>query len=173
MEKRLILTGFMGVGKSSVARRIAQRLSWNSLDLDELIASRQGRSIAGIFESEGEEAFRRMETEALGEALKRDRVVIATGGGILLREVNRELLRNEIVVNLGASFKELERRVKNSRTERPLAKGPAVEFRNRFEERKPLYDAIERQVDTEGKLPGEIAEEIITRFLGEEMEKPG
>jgi shikimate kinase len=163
----------MGVGKSSVARRIAQKLSWNSLDLDELIMSRQGKTIAGIFESEGEEVFRRMETEALREALKRERVVIATGGGILLREVNRELLRNEVVVNLGASFQELERRVKNSRTERPLAKGPVEEFRKRFEERKPLYDAIERQVDTEGKQPGEIAEEIITRFLGVEMEKPG
>lgn len=169
----MILTGFMGVGKSSVAKRIAQKLSWSPLDLDEFIVTRQGRSIAGIFETEGEEVFRRMETEALREALKREKVVIAAGGGILLREVNRELLKNEVVVNLRASFEELERRVKNSRTERPLAKGPSGEFRKRFDERKPLYDAVGRQVDTEGKSPAEIAEEIISRFLGEDMEKPG
>lgn len=173
MEERVILTGFMGAGKSSVARKIAQKLSWTALDLDDFITKRHGKSIPDIFKSEGEEGFRRMETKALREVLGMNKVVIATGGGVLTREANRKLLEGKLVVNLGASFEELARRVRSSRTERPLAAGPVEEFKKRFDERKPLYDAVERQVDTEGKTAAEIADEIVSRFISEEMEKPG
>jgi shikimate kinase len=138
-----------------------------------LVISRQGRSIPDIFKSDGEEGFRRAETEALEEALKNQKVVIAAGGGVLLREINRKLLEGRTVVNLNASFEELSKRVTGAKTERPLAKGPVEEFRKRFDERKPLYDAVERQVETERKSPEQIAEEIISRFMGQNMEQSG
>src|ERR1700754_258088 len=75
--ERLVLTGFMGSGKSTVGRSLAQRLGWRFVDLDSLIEQRDGRAVSRIFEEDGESAFRAMETEALTSSLQQSRLVIA------------------------------------------------------------------------------------------------
>jgi shikimate kinase len=164
VERVLILTGFMGAGKSSVARRVAARLGWEAVDLDAVIEARAGRTIAEIFEKDGEEYFRNLETEALRDILGRDGVVLATGGGTLLRESNRQLLEGRWVVNLSASFDTLLARIRKSGAVRPLVRGGEGRLKMLFEARHPLYEAIERQVSTEGKTSYNVAEEVLAMF---------
>ena len=81
--ERIVLTGFMGSGKSTVGRRLAQRLGWRFVDLDSLIEQRDGRAVSRIFADSGEPAFRAMETDALTSSLRESRLVVALGGGAL------------------------------------------------------------------------------------------
>ena len=90
----IILTGFMGTGKSVVGRVVGEMLGLRWVDTDELIERRAGVSISTIFEREGEERFRELESEALREALEMSGAVVSTGGGILLRDENRALMRS-------------------------------------------------------------------------------
>ncbi len=92
-RQNIVLIGFMGSGKSSIGRLIARQFGFQFVDTDAVIAERAGVEIAGIFEREGEEHFRALETAALESLLLLQRCVIATGGGVVLRERNRELLR--------------------------------------------------------------------------------
>lgn len=169
MDDVLILTGFMGTGKSAAGRLLAEELGWDFLDLDEEVERAAGKSVARIFAEEGEVRFREREAEALSLALTRTRLVIATGGGVLGRAENRRILAGRTVVNLGASVQECLRRVRGSPVERPLLSGPDPQAaaRRLWEERRPLYAAVPLQVDTTGKSPREVAREIRERFLGE------
>src|SRR5207245_2182803 len=117
---RIALIGMMGSGKSTVGRRLASELGWAFIDTDAEIVRTQGRSIADIFRDDGEEAFRNLETAALRQALTPDEVVIATGGGVVLRPENRDLLaRTCWVVWLRATEEEYIRRVAGN-ARRPL-----------------------------------------------------
>jgi shikimate kinase len=169
LDDVVILTGFMGTGKSATGRLLARELGWNFLDLDEEVERAAGKSVARIFAEEGEARFRERETQALARALTRNRVVIATGGGVLGREENRRSLAGRIVVNLDATPEECLRRVRGSPLERPLLAGPdpRAAAQRLWEERRPLYEAIPRHVDTTGKSPREVAREIRKRFLEE------
>lgn len=93
LKKSIILIGMMGCGKSSVAKELSKRLQCDAVDTDREIEKRAGISIPDIFEFAGEEGFRRRETETLRDVLKREGVVIATGGGIVTRPENRELIQ--------------------------------------------------------------------------------
>ncbi len=163
----MILTGFMGTGKSASGRVLAAGLGWDFLDLDEEVERAAGKTVARIFADDGEPRFRDLEAEALARALTRPRVVVATGGGVLLREENRRLLSGRLVVNLDASPEECLRRVRGSAAERPLLSGsePEAAAGRLWEERRVLYDAVPRRVDTHGKSPREVAGEIVERFL--------
>ena len=88
----IVLIGFMGSGKSSIGRRVATRLGFQFLDTDALLVEREGREITEIFEQDGEARFRDLETSVLSSLGMRDRCVISTGGGVILREENRALL---------------------------------------------------------------------------------
>jgi shikimate kinase len=165
VEKVIVLTGFMGVGKSVVARRLAKRLHWEAVDLDRMIEALAGKTIPTIFETEGEEGFRRRETGALREALGRTGVVVSTGGGLLGREENRKALEGRLVVNLDGDIEELLPRILRNPGSRPLALAGEVGLKRLFDERLPLYRAVPRQVDTRGKSPDEVAREIEDRFL--------
>ena len=90
--RRLVLTGFMGAGKTTVGRLLAARLGWEFLDLDAYIESRSGLSVPAIFATHGERRFRRLESSALASALSRDRLVLALGGGAPEVLTNRLLL---------------------------------------------------------------------------------
>lgn len=165
----MILTGFMGTGKSASGRLLAEELGWDFLDLDEEVERAAGKSVARIFAEDGEPRFRDLEAEALAQALARTRVVVASGGGVLLREESRRRLAGRLVVNLDAPPEECVRRVRASSVERPLLAGrePEADARRLWEERRPLYEAVPRRVDTAGKSPREVAHEVRKRFLGE------
>lgn len=161
--KNLALIGFMGAGKSAVGGLLARRLGMEFVDLDEVISREAGRSVEEIFELEGEESFRHRESRALREELRRDGLVLACGGGVVLRPGNVKLLRERCAVfYLRASRESILRRVGEGEG-RPLLAGGQVaerveELMSRREEayRKAAHFVVE----TDGRSVEEVAEEI-------------
>lgn len=127
--RKIVLIGMMGVGKSSAGRRLAERLGLAFVDLDRRIERSCGRTIRDIFESDGEQEFRNMEEAALREVLgDSEPMLIAAGGGIVVRPANRRLLEGaDDVVWLRADPEILARRVRAGRDHRPLVDGDPVE----------------------------------------------
>jgi shikimate kinase len=144
-ERPVVLVGLMGVGKSAVGRRLAERLGRPFVDTDARVAELAGSSIAELFEHEGEDAFRARESSALVEALAgRPPAVVATGGGVVLAEHNRRLLTQQAtVVWLDAPPDVLAERVGAGR-ERPLLAGadPLVRLRRLDAARRHHYEAV-------------------------------
>ncbi len=160
--RNIILVGFMGAGKSSVGRELARLTGLRLVDLDRLIIDRQGRPIKEIFAEEGEESFRGYETEALRSLADSDGLVVATGGGVVGRPGNWELMcRMGPVVYLRASWPVLRSRITGCR-ERPLAAADRGEdqVEGLLRQRLPLYEQADLIVDTDRKTIPEIAEEI-------------
>lgn len=152
----------MGSGKTTVGRELATLLDRRFIDLDAEIVSRQGRSIADIFRTEGEPRFREIESESLREALRHaSPAVIALGGGTFVQPTNREILRAHaaVTVHLDGEFELLHARCCAEGGLRPLMQD-AVHFRNLFEERRPLYREAEIVIAIENRTPREIAAEI-------------
>jgi shikimate kinase len=142
LRQNIVLIGFMGSGKSSVGRLVAGRLGFHFVDTDALIVQRAGREIAEIFASEGEERFREIETAALESLRPRERCVIATGGGVVLRERNRELLRAlGFVVLISASEEVIFERVSRN-AKRPLLQtaNPRETVAALLAARQPAYE---------------------------------
>lgn len=167
-EKPLILTGFMGSGKSSVGRVIAQRLACPFIDLDAEIVYAAGRSINEIFAADGEQAFRTMETESLRRALSGSRGVIATGGGVVISDSNRRMMRSKgVVINLAVTLPQVLARLHGA-TDRPLFSCCDSENRVKLlmEEREQFYAEADIRIDTDGKSVEDVAAEIL-RFVKE------
>ena len=164
--KNIVLIGFMGCGKSTVGRELHQKLGYSLIDMDQIIEQRAGKSITAIFASEGEEAFRKMETDLLEElaAPGQERRIISTGGGVVGRERNRVLLRQlGYVVWLHAPLEVILERTERNR-DRPLLdiEDPAERIYQLMELRKPLYHGISHlKVDTKGLDSGELATGIL------------
>ena len=141
LEKRIILTGFMGVGKSSVARHLAFLLRCKKADLDYFIEENEKRSIAEIIKAQGEAAFRQMETAYLRKILSEtDAGIIALGGGAWTIEENRRIIREQecICIWLESNFEHCWRNIRSSPRERPLASNK-TRARQLFDEREKLY----------------------------------
>jgi shikimate kinase len=144
--RRIVLTGFMGAGKTTVGRLLAARLNWDFLDLDALIEARTGLSVPSIFATHGESHFRQLESQALACALGRSRVVLALGGGAPEVLTNRLLLEQTpatAIVFLDAPFATLFDRcmlqaLNPGTTERPNLADP-VAAEQRFLARQPIY----------------------------------
>lgn len=167
MEKNgnIILTGFMGSGKTTLGVRLSYRLKQPLVDTDKWIEKEQGRTITEIFAREGEEAFREMETEALRTLLQTEGgQIISTGGGLPMREENRKLLgRLGTVVFLRVKPETVCRRLKGDTT-RPLLQkeDPEGEIRRLLALRNPLYEqAADVTVDVDEKSCEDIMEEIL------------
>lgn len=159
----LVLVGFMGTGKTSVGRRLACQLGRPFLDMDAEIEEREGRKISDIFATDGEPAFRAIESALACEFGARRGLVVSTGGGIVLNSANLDALgATGILVCLQASPEAILDRVVG-RTDRPLLEqgDKAERIRSLLAERAPLYKAIPHQVQTEGKSIQDIAEEIM------------
>lgn len=140
-EGTVALVSMPGGGKSTVGRQLARRLSWNFVDSDTVIEQRVGCSLRTYFEREGEQSFRDIETNVLSELVDAQRTVLATGGGVVVREVNRELLRSRTqVVYLRSTPDELFRRLRYD-TQRPLLQvaDPHTRLQQLYDERDPLY----------------------------------
>lgn len=149
----IVLIGFMGSGKTTFGRWVSRRHNRKFYDTDEYIEKKQNTTISEIFATKGEEAFRDMETETVKELSDTlDNCVISVGGGLVLREVNRELLRKlGTVVYLKASEEELCKRLSKD-TKRPLLQGCGLheKIHNLMEQREDIYlDAADMIVDTQ------------------------
>ena len=160
----IVLCGMMGVGKSSVGVRVAERTGRMWYDTDVVISDRHGR-ISDIFEFYGEAHFRALETEIVRELSARDGLVISTGGGLVLKPENNELLKkNGKIFFLRASFETLLKRVRADET-RPLLKntGKTAETLGKLlKERTPVYEHVaDYIIDTDGRTVQEIADEIV------------
>jgi shikimate kinase len=139
--RRLVLTGFMGAGKSTVGRLLAAHLNWNFLDLDAHLEARTGATIPQLFERHGEAHFRRLESTALASALGRDHTVLALGGGTPEELTNRLLLEQTpatFTIFLDAPFPTLFDRCMLQDIARPVLEDPAA-AQLRFQKRHPLY----------------------------------
>lgn len=161
----LFLIGYRGAGKTEVARLLAPMLGWTAVDADALLEERAGRSIRQIFAAEGEAAFRNREAAILRELCGLQDHVIATGGGVVLRDENRAALKRGAVVWLRAPADVLWRRTQADATtaeRRPnLAQGGLAEVEQLLRMREPLYEMCQDfTVDASAQAPQEIAETI-------------
>ncbi|RKM55657.1 shikimate dehydrogenase [Butyrivibrio sp. X503] len=162
----IILEGFMGSGKTTVSELLSEELELELIDTDEAISEAEGCSISEIFDVQGEQAFRDMETDLIKMLVDEHvrEMVISLGGGLPVRKENRELLKKcGKVVYLKTSPEEVYNRIKDD-TSRPLLRGddPLSKIKKMQEERGGFYEeAADIIIDTDGKTPKEIVSEII------------
>ncbi len=158
----IVLVGFMGTGKTSVGRRLASQLRMRYVDTDDIVERDNRRRISDIFAEDGEPAFRELESEAVRKVSKLCNHIIATGGGVVLKEVNMtELKQNGIVFCLTATAEEIYRRV-GHQPHRPLLQtpDPLAKIRSMLEERHSYYSEADHMVSTTGRSFGEIITHI-------------
>lgn len=165
MIRKIVLIGFMGAGKTTTGRKLAQALDCEFFDADERIEAAEGRRIADIFADDGEGAFRDMETAFLKEFLQNgpDAFVLSAGGGMPLREENRVLLRRlGTVVYLKADKETIVKRLAEDKS-RPLLQGGDLERRIAalMAEREQIYLSTAHKVmETDGRTPEELQENL-------------
>ena len=161
---RIALVGYRGSGKSTIGKILAEKTGWELVCLDELIEKRAGKSIPEIVEQEGWERFRQLESEILKEVIKKDPAIFDLGGGVVEREENRKLIKeNCFVVWLKASPEVLAERIKHSQN-RPSLTGKDFleEISEVLARREPLYQELAHlELNTEQKPPQELAEKIL------------
>lgn len=160
---RIIITGFMGAGKTTVARALAARLDCAWLDLDDFIAARNGRSVHAIIATDGEARFREFETEALGAALATAAHVIALGGGTWTIARNRALLAQSdaVIIWLDAPFELCWQRITSDDLVRPFAPDCA-QARARYDERRAAYQLAAHHIRVNAELS---ADQLVTEIL--------
>jgi shikimate kinase len=167
----ILLVGPRGSGKSTVGPELARRLGWGFADADELVETTAGKSIAAIFAAEGEPGFRDREAAALESLCAQARLVVATGGGAVLREASRDVMKRSgfvvwLTVSPDVAF---ERMTADPTTagRRPnlTAAGGVAELRELIAARAPLYRAVaDFTCDTAGRSPAEAAAAILTAW---------
>ncbi|MFC8405111.1 shikimate kinase [Streptomyces griseoincarnatus] len=162
MSPRLVLTGPMGVGKSTVGRLLAERLGVGYRDTDDDIVAAEGRTISDIFVEDGEPAFRALEKEAVRQALASHHGVLALGGGAILDPDTRALLAGERVVHLSMEVEEAVRRTGLGAARPLLAVNPRKQWRELMEARRHLYEETATAVvPTDGRTPEEVADAVL------------
>ncbi len=161
----VVLCGMMGAGKTTIGIKIADLTGRRWYDTDQLIVDQHGK-ISDIFEYYGEAHFRKLETEIIKELADKDGLVISTGGGLVLKKENNELLQKKgKIVFLRATLETLSKRLKVDGN-RPLLQTSTESIRDRLSklmvERTPVYEHVaDYIVDVDGKTPEEIAKEIV------------
>ncbi len=163
--RNIVLVGFMGTGKTTVGQLLSEKTGMPLLDMDTLIEKRAGKSINEIFAEEGEPHFRKLERTLVQELSANNGHVISTGGGIVLNPDNiTDFEKSGLVVCLLASSEIILDRVRHDTTRPLLAGDKEAKIIELLESRKPLYEAIGHQIDTNGLSPETIAEQIIALY---------
>jgi shikimate kinase len=166
LHRVVLLVGFMGAGKTSVGKALAERLHWRFLDLDEVVVAREGRDIAEIFRESGEQGFRARESAALQELLgelksSSKHTVMAMGGGAVIQPENRNAISSSgfPVIFLDASTSELFQRCTAQNIKRPLLR-KMKDFEQLYRSREPHYAKLGARLDTSGNSVNEICNKI-------------
>ncbi len=164
---KIVLTGFMGTGKTSVGRELSRILGYEFIDTDVLIEEREGMPVSMIFKRKGEDYFRQVERETIAEIALKETAVIATGGGVIKNRENvKDLGKGGVLVWLTAEPEIVLKRVMSEGGKRPLleVEEPLQEINRLMEERCSLYQQADVSVDTNYITPEETAREIIDRL---------
>jgi shikimate kinase len=161
----LYLVGFMGSGKSTVGRSLAEELGWCFVDIDQEIEQEQQRTIAEIFAEHGEAAFREIESETLRKRVMEieagNPCVVALGGGAFVQQRNWEIIENNgVTVWLDCPLEVIRERLGDLKT-RPLATDP-IAMAKLFEARRPLYARADYRVSADCQDPSEVARQILS-----------
>ena len=163
----IVLCGFMGCGKSTIGKLVAKKTHREFIDLDRFIEEKQGMSIREIFETYGEDYFRNCETDAISELVNKNDVVLALGGGAVLKNTNVELLKSSgKIIFLDVTANTVFSRLKND-TSRPLlnTEDKLAEITKRLNDRLPIYTTVaDKIIDANSKTKEAIATEIIDFF---------
>jgi shikimate kinase len=164
----LYLVGMMGAGKSAVGRPLADALGYRFVDADTVLEGAAGRPIPEIFASEGEAAFRQLETAVLGQISGWHSLVVATGGGVVTRPENWGHMRQGVVVWLDAPAEQLLARLGSDPTPRPLlqADDPDSRLRQLLAERQPLYAQADLHVRQRQEQPPQVAQLVLEALPG-------
>ncbi|MEA5005852.1 MAG: shikimate kinase [Rikenellaceae bacterium] len=176
------LTGFMGVGKSTIAGLLAKHLYCKLVDLDKLIEQEQGMAVSEIFSSKGELYFRKLEEETLEKLINKNKekiLILSLGGGTLMSEANRIIIsKNTYCIYLKASLELLTERLMTHKGKRPVVENIddenfREEIRSLFEKRKPGYEAVASIIiDVDRKSIRTLLLEIISIFSGTDFSNP-
>ena len=165
------LIGYRGTGKTTIGVMLAERLGWRCVDTDVRVEEIVGMSIRQLFDACGEPEFRKYETQVIRDLVRQHKLVLALGGGAILAEENRLMLRvSGPVIWLTASPEELQRRIEGdgrSFQQRPnlTAQGGLAEIQQVLEKRQPLYaECADLTIDTMQKKPAEIVDEILSQL---------
>ncbi len=165
MRKNLTLTGMMGVGKSTIGKNLAKKLSYNFVDIDKIIEAKEGTSINLIFKNKSESYFRKIESEITLSELKKESSVISLGGGAFLNNTIRKSTKKlSVSFWLDVSINELIRRLKKSK-KRPLLinkKNISETVKKIYFERKSIYNEADFRI----KCNSLKSEEIVEKILG-------
>ena len=164
LSANIVLVGFMGTGKSAVGRVIAQKLEFHFIDTDDVIEQTSKAKISDIFAEHGEDYFRDLESQAVKSVALMKNQVVATGGGVVLRSSNIDLLRTGgPIFCLNATPKAIWDRVRSSRS-RPLLRGPEPlkKIEILLDKRAPYYALADHQIETTGVSVDRVADEIIS-----------
>ncbi len=162
----IALIGFMGTGKTSVGRLVAEQLHYEYLDTDEVIQTSTGRSITDIFAKDGEPAFRALEQKVVGDLAGRKKTVISTGGGLPVNPANLASLKTHaLVVCLWSSPEKIWERVRHQ-GHRPLLhdENPQVKIRELLAAREPFYKMADVLLNTELRSVREVAQQVVHQF---------
>jgi shikimate kinase len=164
--RRLVLTGFMGSGKSTVGPLLAARLGWSFLDVDEVIEAEAGTTIAALFARHGEAAFRERERATIARLAAQDALVLALGGGAIEHEATRALLLEgpgTLLVHLEVRLETTLERCGGTEQSRPVLADRA-HLEARYLRRLPLYRAAHLSIAADALTPEEVAEAILRQF---------
>ena len=162
--KNIYLVGFMGSGKSTVGKILAEKLNMKFVDIDKLIEEKEGMKIKDIFEQKGESYFRELERKQIEAIVNQEGLVVSTGGGLGANLNNMNLMKkNGDVVWLDVSLNTVLDRLKNDQ-DRPLLKQPTEKIKQLFEERKNVYRLANIRINADKKTPSQIVEEILTKI---------
>ena len=160
---RIVLTGFMGSGKSTIGPLLARRLGWSFVDVDQQIEAEAGVTIAELFAREGEAAFRALEEATVARLCAGERLVLALGGGAIESEATRRLLTTTsgtVLVHLEITLATALTRCRGTEQTRPLLADRA-KLEERFLRRLPLYRVAHISVASSGRKPSLVADEIL------------